>query len=67
MGVLASSYMKPVKIHFSKIKISSFLNLIKNEKNNSINSNIFQVKNIQDGSPIVGITLLNDLDDKVKK
>ena len=58
--------MKPVKINFSKIKIPSFLNFIENEKKDSINSNIFQVENIQDGSPIEGISL-NDFYDNVKK
>ena len=57
-------HMKPVKINFSKIKIPSFLNF---EKNNSINSNIFQVENIKNGSQIVGEALLNDLYDNVKK
>ena len=56
--------MKPVKINFSKIKIPSFLYF---EKNNSINSNIFQMENIQNGSQIVGEALLNDLYDNVKK
>ena len=60
-------HMKPVKINFSKIKIPSFLNFIENEKKDSINSNIFQVKNIQNGSPIEGISLFNIFDDKVKK
>ena len=59
--------MKPVKINFSKIKIPSFLNSIENEKNDSINTNIFQVENIQNGSQIVGEALLNDLYDNVKK
>ena len=59
-------HMKPVKINFSKIKIPSFLNFIENEKKDSINSNIFQVENIQDGSPIEGISL-NDFYDNVKK
>ena len=59
-------HMKPVKINFSKIKIPSFLNSIENEKNDSTNSNIFQVENIQDGSPIEGISL-NDFYDNVKK
>ena len=59
--------MKPVKINFSKIKIPSFLNFIENEKNDSINSNIFQVKYIQDGSPIEGISLFNNFYDNVKK
>ena len=58
--------MKPVKINFSKIKIPSFLNFIENEKKDSINSNIFQVENIQNGSQIVGEALLNDLYDNVK-
>ena len=58
--------MKPAKINFSKIKIPSFLNFIENEKKDSINSNIFQVENIQDGSPIEGISL-NDFYDNVKK
>ena len=57
-------HMKPVKINFSKIKIPYFLNF---EKNNSINSNIFQMENIQIGSQIVGEALLNDLYDNVKK
>ena len=57
-------HMKPVKINFSKIKIPSFLNF---EKNSSINSNIFQMENIQIGSQIVGEALLNDLYDNVKK
>ena len=59
-------HMKPVKINFSRIKIPSFLNFIENEKKDSINSNIFQVENIQDGSPIEGISL-NDFYDNVKK
>ena len=59
--------MKPVKINFSKIKIPSFLNFIENEKKDSINSNIFQEKNIQDGSPIEGISLFNNFYDNVKK
>ena len=59
-------HMKPAKINFSKIKIPSFLNFIENEKKDSINSNIFQVENIQDGSPIEGISL-NDFYDNVKK
>ena len=59
--------MKPVKINFSKIKIPSFLNSIENEKNDSTNSNIFQMENIQNGSQIVGEALLNDLYDNVKK
>jgi len=58
--------MKPAKINFSRIKIPSFLNFIENEKKDSINSNIFQVENIQDGSPIEGISL-NDFYDNVKK
>ena len=57
-------HMKPVKINFSKIKIHSFLNF---EKISSINSNIFQMENIQIGSQIVGEALLNDLYDNVKK
>ena len=57
-------HMKPVKINFSKIKIPSFLNF---EKISSINSNIFQMENIQNGSQIVGEALLNDLYDNVKK
>ena len=60
-------HMKPVKINFSKIKIPSFLNSIENEKKDSTYSNIFQVENIQDGSPIEGISLFNIFDDKVKK
>ena len=60
-------HMKPVKINFSKIKIPSFLNFIENEKNDSTNSNIFQVKYIQDGSPIEGISLFNNFYDNVKK
>ena len=60
-------HMKPVKINFSKIKIPSFLNFIENEKKDSINSNIFQVENIQDGSPIEGISLFNNFYDNVKK
>ena len=56
-------HMKPVKINFSKIKIPSFLNF---EKNDSTNSNIFQVENIQDGSPIEGISLFNNFYDNVK-
>ena len=59
--------MKPVKINFSKIKIPSFLNFIENEKKDSTNSNIFQAENIQEGSPIVGVTLLNEFYDNVKK
>ena len=59
--------MKPVKINFSKIKIPSFLNFIENEKKDSINSNIFQEENIQDGSPIEGISLFNNFYDNVKK
>ena len=59
--------MKPAKINFSKIKIPSFLNFIENEKKDSINSNIFQAENIQEGSPIVGVTLLNEFYDNVKK
>ena len=59
--------MKPAKINFSKIKIPSFLNFIENEKKDSINSNIFQVENIQDGSPIEGISLFNNFDDNEKK
>ena len=59
-------HMKPVKINFSKIKIPSFLNSIENEKNDSTNSNIFQVENIQDGSPIEGISLFNNFYDNVK-
>ena len=58
--------MKPVKINFSKIKIPSFLNFIENEKKDSINSNIFQEENIQDGSPIEGISLFNNFYDNVK-
>ena len=57
-------HMKPVKINFSKIKIPSFLNF---EKISSLNSNIFQMENIQIGSQIVGEALLNDLYDNVKK
>ena len=60
-------HMKPVKINFSKIKIPSFLNFIENEKNDSINSNISQEENIQDGSPIEGISLFNNFYDNVKK
>ena len=60
-------HMKPIKINFSKIKIPSFLNFIENEKKDSINSNISQEENIQDGSPIEGISLFNIFDDKVKK
>ena len=59
--------MKPAKINFSKIKIPSFLNFIENEKKDSINSNIFQVENIQNGSPIEGISLFNNFHDNVKK
>ena len=59
--------MKPAKINFSKIKIPSFLNFIENDKKDSINSNIFQVENIQDGSPIEGISLFNNFYDNVKK
>ena len=59
--------MKPVKINFSKFKIPSFFNSIENEKNDSTNSNIFQVENIQNGSPIEGVTSLNDFYDNVKK
>ena len=59
--------MKPVKINFSKIKIPSFLNFIENEKKDSINSNISQEENIQDGSPIEGISLFNNFYDNVKK
>ena len=59
--------MKPAKINFSRIKIPSFLNFIENEKKDSINSNIFQVENIQDGNPIEGVTSLNDFYDNVKK
>ena len=59
-------HMKPAKINFSRIKIPSFLNFIENEKKDSINSNVFQVENIQDGSPIEGISL-NDFYDNVKK
>ena len=59
-------HMKPAKINFSRIKIPSFLNFTENEKKDSINSNIFQVENIQDGSPIEGISL-NDFYDNVKK
>ena len=58
--------MKPVKINFSKIKIPSFLNFIENEKKDSINSNTFQEENIQDGSPIEGISLFNNFYDNVK-
>ena len=58
--------MKPVKINFSKIKIPSFLNFIENEKKDSINSNISQEENIQDGSPIEGISLFNNFYDNVK-
>ena len=58
--------MKPVKINFSKIKIPSFLNFTENEKKDSINSNIFQEENIQDGSPIEGISLFNNFYDNVK-
>ena len=60
-------HMKPAKINFSKIKIPSFLNFIENEKKDSINSNIFQEENIQEGSPIVGVTLLKEFYDNVKK
>ena len=60
-------HMKPAKINFSRIKIPSFLNFIENEKKDSINSNIFQVENIQDGSPIEGISLFNNFYDNVKK
>jgi len=56
-------HMKPIKINFSKIKIPSFINFIENEKKDSINSNIFKVENIQDGSPIEGISLFNNFDD----
>ena len=59
-------HMKPVKINFSKIKIPSFLNFIENEKKDSINSNISQEENIQDGSPIEGISLFNNFYDNVK-
>ena len=59
--------MKPAKINFSKIKIPSFLNFIENEKKDSTNSNIFQVENIQNGSPIEGISLFNNFYDNVKK
>ena len=59
--------MKPAKINFSKIKIPSFLNFIENDKKDSINSNIFQVENIQNGSPIEGISLFNNFYDNVKK
>ena len=59
--------MKPAKINFSKIKIPSFLNFIENEKKDSINSNIFQVENIQNGSPIEGISLFNNFYDNIKK
>ena len=59
--------MKPAKINFSRIKIPSFLNFIENEKKDSINSNIFQVENIQNGSPIEGISLFNNFYDNVKK
>ena len=59
--------MKPVKINFSKIKIPSFINFIENEKKASINSNIFQAENIQDGSQIEGISLFNNFYDNVKK
>ena len=58
--------MKPVKINFSKIKIPSFLNFTENEKKDSINSNISQEENIQDGSPIEGISLFNNFYDNVK-
>ena len=60
-------HMKPIKINFSKIKIPSFLNFIENEKKDSINSNISQEENIQDGSPIEGISLFNNFYDNVKK
>ena len=60
-------HMKPAKINFSKIKIPSFLNFIENEKKDSINSNIFQVENIQNESPIEGISLFNNFYDNVKK
>ena len=60
-------HMKPVKINFSKIKIPSFLNFTENEKKDSINSNISQEENIQDGSPIEGISLFNNFYDNVKK
>ena len=60
-------HMKPVKINFSKIKIPSFINFIENEKKDSINSNIFQAENIQDGSQIEGISLFNNFDDNEKK
>ena len=59
--------MKLAKINFSRIKIPSFLNFIENEKKDSINSNIFQVENIQNGSPIEGISLFNNFYDNVKK
>ena len=59
-------HMKPVKINFSKIKIPSFLNFTENEKKDSINSNIFQEENTQDGSPIEGISLFNNFYDNVK-
>ena len=59
-------HMKPVKINFSKIKIPSFLNFTENEKKDSINSNISQEENIQDGSPIEGISLFNNFYDNVK-
>ena len=60
-------HMKPAKINVSRIKIPSFLNFIENEKKDSINSNIFQVENIQNGSPIEGISLFNNFYDNVKK
>ena len=60
-------HMKPVKINFSKIKIPSFINFIENEKKDSTNSNIFQAENIQEGSPIIGVALLNEFYDNVKK
>ena len=59
-------HMKPVKINFSKIKIPSFLNFTENEKKDSINSNISEEENIQDGSPIEGISLFNNFYDNVK-
>ena len=59
-------HMKPIKINFSKIKIPSFLNFTENEKKDSINSNISQEENIQDGSPIEGISLFNNFYDNVK-
>ena len=60
-------HMKPIKINFSKIKIPSFINFIENEDSQSINSNIFQGPNAQVEGPVVGLSLLNNFYDKVKK